>query len=120
MELLKKNDCAVEAMFLEKYKGLVFWDPDTKVNFTIHKDNLEFRRGKGDGWNLIGNSSDESVKDEGFAIGGMIIGMIAETEQAKGVEVILVDETEEDEEVPRDIWAIRKYEAEDKDLETGC
>ena len=43
-ELLKQNDCVAEAMFLEKYKGLVFWDPDTKVNFTIHKDNLEFRR----------------------------------------------------------------------------
>ena len=119
-ELLKKNDCVAEAMLLEKYNGMVFWDPDTKVNYTVHEDKLEFRRSKRGGWNLIGNSSDESVKDEGFAIGGMIIGMIAETEQAKGVEVILVDETEEDEEVPRDIWAIRKYEAEDKDLETGC
>ena len=43
----------------------MFWDPDTKVNFTVHGDNLEFRRGKGCGWNLIGNSSDESVADEG-------------------------------------------------------
>ena len=42
-ELLKKNDCMVEAMLLEKHNGLVFWDPDTKVNFIIHGDNLEFR-----------------------------------------------------------------------------
>ena len=119
-ELLKQNDCVAEAMLLEKYKGLVFWDPDTKVNFTIHKDNLEFRRGKGDGWNLIGNSSDESVENEGFAIGEMIIGMIAETDQAKGVEVIVADETGEDEEVPRDIWAKEKHEEEVKDPLESC
>ena len=95
MELLKKNDCAVEAMFLEKYKGLMFWDPDTKVTFTVHEDSLEFRRGKGGGLNLVGNSSDDSVEDKGFAIGEMIIGMIAGTEQAKGVDIIVADETGE-------------------------
>ena len=47
-------------------------------------------------------------------IGEMIIRMIVETDQAKGVEVILAEETEDDEEVPRDIWATGKPEAEDK------
>ena len=71
---------------------------------------------------LIGSSSEESVEDEGFVIGEMIIGMIAETEQAKGVEleVILAKETEEDEEVPRDIWATGKPVTEDKDGNTSC
>jgi len=59
------------------------------------------------------------VKDEGFVIGEMIIGTIAETEQTKGVKIFLADETEEDEEVPRDIWAIGKPEAEGEDGNTS-
>ena len=53
---------------------------------------------------MIGNSSDGSVEDGGFVIlGEMIIGMIAKTEQVKGVEVILAEVTNDDEAVPRDI-----------------
>jgi len=59
----EKNDYMVEAMLLEKHMGLVFWDQDTKVNFITHGDNVGFRSGKGDGWNLFVNSSDESVDD---------------------------------------------------------
>ena len=33
-----------EALLLEKYKGLLFLYLDTNVNFTVHRDNLEFRR----------------------------------------------------------------------------
>ena len=33
-----------DALLLEKYKGLLFLDLDTKVNFNVHEDNLEFRR----------------------------------------------------------------------------
>jgi len=70
---------------------------------------------------LIGNSSDESVEDGGFVIlGDMIIVMIAETEQAKEVEVILAKKTDDDEEVPRDIWAAGKHDAEDTDGNTSC
>ena len=47
--------------------------------------------------------------------------MIAKTEQVKGVEVILAEETNDDEAVPRDIWAPPgKPEAEDKDENTSC
>ena len=59
------------------------------VNSTVHGDNLVFCRGEGDGWDLTGNSSDSSVEDEGFMIEETIIGMIAEMEQAKGVDIIL-------------------------------
>ena len=49
---------------------------------------------------MIGNSSDESVEDREFVIlGKIIIGMIAETEQVKGVKVFLVEETDDDEAV---------------------
>ena len=70
---------------------------------------------------MIGNSSDESVEDGGFVIlGKIIIGMIAETEQVKGVKVILVEETDDDEVVPRDIWATGEPDAEDKNENTSC
>ena len=55
----------------------------------------------------------------GLVIGEMIIGMISETEQAEGVELVLAEETEEDEEAPRDIWATGKPDAEDKDGNTS-
>jgi len=111
------NDCVAEARILEKYRGLVFWDPDTEANFTVHEDNLEFHRGKDGGWHLIGNSSDESVEDEGFAIGEMIIGMIADTEQRPGVEIIREEEEEEVTELGTDIWATDEVEEE---ADTSC
>ena len=115
-DLLKMNDCVAEARILEKYRGLVFWDPDTEANFTVHEDNLEFHRGKDGGWHLIGNSSDESVEDEGFAIGEMIIGMIADTEQRSGVEIICEEEVELTE-LADDVWANEEVEEE---LDRSC
>ena len=49
----------------------------------------------------------------------IIIEMIAAMEHVKGVEVILVEETDNDEAVPRDIWAAGEPDAEDKDENTG-
>ena len=95
MDLLKINDCVAEARILEKYKGLVFQDPDTEVNFTVHGENLEFHRGNKDGgWHLISNLSDESVEDKGFTIGEVITGMIADSVQRPGVEIIRAEDSE--------------------------
>ena len=105
------NDCVAEARILEKYKGLVFWDPDTEANFTVHEENLEFHRGKDGGWHLIGNSSNVNVEDEGFAIGEMIIGMIADTVQRQGVEIIREEEVELTE-LADDVWANEEVEEE--------
>lgn len=115
-DLLKMNDCVAEARILAKYKGLIFWDPDTEANFTVHEENLEFHRGKDGGWHLIGNSSDESVEDEGFAIGEMIIGMIADTEQRSGVEIIREEEVEMTE-LADDVWENQEVEEE---ADTSC
>jgi hypothetical protein len=61
------------------------------------------------------------VEDGGFVIlGKIIIGMIAETEQVKGVKVFLVEETDDDEAVSRDIWPTGERDAEDKDENTSC
>jgi hypothetical protein len=45
IELLQVNDCVAEACILEKYKDLVFYDPDTKKTFKVWGGNLEFHRG---------------------------------------------------------------------------
>jgi len=37
-ELWKKKNCMLGALLLlEKYRGPVFWDPDTKLNFTVYE-----------------------------------------------------------------------------------
>ena len=65
---------------------------------------------------MIGNSSDESVEDEGFAIGIIIIGMIDSTEQRSGAEIILEEEVELTE-LPDDVWA--NEEVQEK-ADTSC
>ena len=65
---------------------------------------------------MIGNSSNVNVEDEGFAIGDMIIGIIADTEQGTGVEIIC-EEDGEVTELATDIWANDGVEEE---ADTSC
>ena len=55
----KKNDCVEEARLLTKYKGLVFNDPDSGSTFSVWDRNMEFRRGRGNGWFVVGVSADK-------------------------------------------------------------
>lgn len=94
-ELLQENDCVAEARLLEKYKNLVFFDPDNQTTFTIHDKNLEYQRknrkkGIDGGWSVIG--VDEEEDNEAFVIGPMLIELIADHEQAPGVEIVRLDE----------------------------
>ncbi len=87
--LLRKNCTVVEAILLEKYKGLVMFDPDVKTTFTVHDGNLEFHAGRKGGWCLIGNHpSGKNEDDEAYLINKSAIDMIVETEQAKGVRIV--------------------------------
>jgi len=106
-------------MLLEKYKELLFCDPDININFTVHGTTLSFTVVREVDGTLLATFLMRVWKMSGLVIGEMIIGMISETEQAKGVELVLAEETEEDEEVPRDIWATGKPDAEDKDGNTS-
>ena len=45
-DMLRHDDPVAEARLLEKYKNLVFFDPDTQTTFTIHDKNLEYHRKK--------------------------------------------------------------------------
>ena len=42
--LLRKNCPVVEARLLEKYKGLVMYDPDEKITYIVH-EGIFFMRG---------------------------------------------------------------------------
>ena len=87
--LLKKNNCVAEATILEKYKGLVFFDPDDECTYTVWSKNLEYQKGRNGGWCVIGVPADPNLDDEPFLIGTMVIDLIAETEQEKHVKIIM-------------------------------
>lgn len=87
-ELINKNDCVAEAKLVQKYKDLTFYDPDNKTYYTVYKKNLEWQRGRGGGWHVIGIPTDNQFDDEPFPINAMTIELIAETKQASHVEVI--------------------------------
>ena len=49
LPLLKKNDVIAEVRLIEKYKGLVFYDPDNECMYNVYPKNLEWTRGRGGG-----------------------------------------------------------------------
>ena len=88
-DLLKKNDIIAEVRLLEKYKDLVFYDPDNDCIYTVWDKNLEWQRGRNGGWCLIGCPMNNKLEDEPFTIGPMVIDMIADTDQNENVNIIL-------------------------------
>ena len=98
-EKLMINDCTVEAQFLQKYKNLVFHDPDNNQVYTVFGDNLEFHRrskkkGVTGGWGLICMGKDGI--EEAFEICKMTIDLIAEHPQEEGIKIIHPGEGGED------------------------
>ena len=89
LPLLKNNDVIAEVRLIEKYKGLLFYDPDNKSMYTVYPKNLEWARGRGGGWSLICQPADDDLDNEPFLIGDMVIGLIANTDQEESVEIIL-------------------------------
>ena len=93
-ELLKDNDVVAEARLLEKYKHLVFLDPDTNCTFTVAPENMEYNRGKHGGWHLVCEPNDDVVETEAFDI-PLANELISQTPQADGVKIIREATTEE-------------------------
>ena len=92
---LKNKDVVMEVRFLDKYKNLVFLDPDTKCYFTVAPGNLGFHRGKDKGWHMIGEPNYEDVEIEAFPI-MMVNVMVADTPQADSVKIIHSDDNLDD------------------------
>ena len=92
-EARKKNDCVCEAQLLAKYKGLVFRDPDTLRTFYICEDNMEFRRGRENGWLVIGIWADNPGPDEELEPYTLELAceLIADYPQKDGIQVLRED-----------------------------
>jgi hypothetical protein len=77
----------------------VFLDPDTNKTFSIYKQNMEYRRGRGNGWFLLGVSADDDGEDkeqmEAFLI-ELACELIGLTRQKRGVKVVNRAEEQED------------------------
>jgi hypothetical protein len=87
--LLKKKCPVAEATLLEKYKDLVFFDPDNQINYTVYNKNLEWERGRKGGWCLVAIPSEEGeFEDEPFAVADMVIELIADTPQEEHIQII--------------------------------
>ena len=94
-----KNDPVAEAQLLEKYKGLVFVDPNYGTTYTIHDKNLEFQRRNrrqniDGGWTVI--AVDENDENEGYVIEQELIDMIVDHAQAENIDIVLRDNDVED------------------------
>ncbi len=92
----KKNDCVSEALLLQKYKGLVFHDPDSGNDFCIWQQNMEFRWGRGNGWFLLGVCAEDGVEDEAFTL-ELVCEMIEDTLQKDGIKVVHQELDQEEE-----------------------
>jgi hypothetical protein len=87
-EARKKNDCVAEACLLTKYKGLVFNDPDSGSTFSVWDRNMEFRRGRSNGWFVVGVSADKPDScNEPFSL-EIACELIGATKQKEGVKVL--------------------------------
>ena len=100
-EIRMRNDAVVEARLLQKYQSLVFLDPDTEKTFQVYQGNMEYRRGRGNGWFVLAISSDDAGGEEenmeAFSL-EMACELIGTTEQTRGVRVVnLLVPTEEEE-----------------------
>ena len=82
-----------EAQLLQKYRGLVFHDPNTDNGFCIYDQNMEFRRGRGNGWFVLGVCSTNAVEDEGFLL-EIACELIGSTPQKDGSQVMLRENPE--------------------------
>ena len=94
-EILTVNDCVLEARLLKKYKDLIFHDLDNDKVLKIWGGNAEFHcanrmLGTNKGWGLV--AIDEDGEECGWEINDNLCEMIADREQAAGVEVIRKEE----------------------------
>jgi hypothetical protein len=79
-----------EARLLSKYRGLVFNGPDSRTTFSVWDKNLEYRRGRGNGWFVVGVSADhpdDESYNEPFTL-EMACELIRATKQKEGVKVL--------------------------------
>ena len=76
---------------MREVQGAHFFGSDNEYQYTVYEKNLEWTCGRGGGWSLICQPHSDDFEDEPFLIGDMVIGLIADSEQEEGVEIIRND-----------------------------
>jgi hypothetical protein len=95
-EVRKKNECVSEALLLQKYKGLVFHDPNSGNNVCIWHQHIEFRLGRGNGWFLLGVYAEDGEEDLAFKL-ELAHEIIGDTPQKDGIQVVHQELDQEEE-----------------------
>jgi hypothetical protein len=68
-------------------KGLISRDPDSDNDFSVWERNMEFRRGRVNGWFLLGVCATNGVEDEAFML-EHACDMIGDTPQREGIQLV--------------------------------
>lgn len=99
IEGMKDSGPLAEKRFVRKYAGLQLYHLDFEKLYTIH-DNLEFVKGRGNGWMLIGvpPDSDDDKNDELIRIDEETIEMIMKTKQDPHVKMVYLEKQNEERE----------------------
>ncbi len=62
-------------------------DPDTDKTFSVYEKNMEFRRGRNNGWFVLASDNDDSEDCEAFSL-EVACEVIGDTPQVDGIRVI--------------------------------
>ena len=97
-ECTNNKDAVAEVRLLEKYKGLVFYDPEDKNTYMIESKKMEWykqskRKGIDGCWYVVATSDDDEI--ESFMIEDEFCQQIANRPQDDSVEVIRREVAEE-------------------------
>ena len=96
LEIRKKQDVVNEARLVEKYKGLVIFDPDYKKMRTI-TDQVQYQGGHGGaGYCAIAVGDDGEINDTCIFTYGLLIEQILETTQPKSLHLKIIKQKEDE------------------------
>jgi hypothetical protein len=86
----RMNDAVAKARLIQKYKWLVFHDPDTGNTFLIYNQNMEFCQGRGNRWFLLAVSAGDTGNKEEMEAFSLELAceLIGVTPQKSGVWVV--------------------------------
>ena len=85
---------------LQNTRVLFFFDPDSGKTFSVYGKNMEFRRGRGNGWFVLAvcsdldqddNEDDDNDNWEAFSL-EVACDVIGDTPQAEGIVIVRGDE----------------------------
>ena len=96
--LLAKHDLISMKKLLQKYKSMIFYDPDDQMTCTVSEDSLYFEKpGRKNGWAVLGipENWDGVSEDEWqpFSIrSGIVFDMVKDTTQPQEAHITVVKE----------------------------